>query len=105
MKRCVKVRDLIAKEGYKVETYSFHYNTSFSGDVKGEGQELYSLALGKSLLNASKDDILKSNKLSTNTGKGRMIAADIIYKGTITFFILGIIGAGVFIASKEKKQK
>ncbi|GLC31850.1 hypothetical protein [Clostridium omnivorum] len=105
VERCVKARDLIAKEGYKIDTYSFHYNTSFAGDVKGGGQELYSLALGKSLLNASKDDILKSNKLSINTGKGRMIAADIIYKGSITLFILGIIGAGVFIARKEKKEK
>lgn len=102
--RCIKARELISKEGYNIETYSFHYGTGFEGDVKGEGEELYSLALRGELLNASKEDILKSRDFYENTGKGKMIIADILYKGAVILFVFVIIGAGTFIAVKERKK-
>jgi hypothetical protein len=104
IERCAIARDEIVKEGYKIESCSFHYSVNFEGDVKGGGKELYSSGLGEKLLNASKEEILKSKKLSTNTGKGRMIAADMLYKGTILLIIVGGIGAGVYIAKKDKKR-
>ncbi|MDP4090803.1 MAG: hypothetical protein Q8930_16255 [Bacillota bacterium] len=103
--RCVKARDLIAKEGYNIETYSFSYSTSFKGDVKGDGEQLYGLNLGSDLFNASAEQMLKSKILYENTGKGKMIVADLFYKGVITLFVSAIIGAGIFIALKERKSK
>lgn len=103
--RCIKARELILNEGYNVEVFSLHYGTSFKGDVKGGGEELYSLALSGDLISASKEEILKSRKFYENTGKGRMIVASMLYKGVVTLFILGIISAGIFIAIKEKKQR
>lgn len=104
VERCVIARDEIAKEGYKIEGYYFSYMVNFEGDAKGGGEQLYSISLREKLLNASKEEILKSKKLYTNTGKVRMIAADMLYKGTILLMIVGSIGAGVYIAKKDKKR-
>lgn len=103
--RCIKSRDILKEKGYNIGTLSIHYNTSFKGDVKGQGEALYSIAIRDNLMSASKDEMLKSKDFWENNGKGEMILNAFLYKAVITLFILGILGAGAAIVIKERKNK
>lgn len=105
VENCIKARDLIQNQGYKVECFSFHYGTSFKGDVKGDGKELYSFSIRDKQLKASAEELLKEDEIYENKGKGRMIIGAALYKWVIGLFISGVLAAGTVIVIKEKANK